>query len=367
MKIKLVVLFFALIVLFSACSNKENENKDKEDLKIVFATKPKSKDLDEFRVFDAVAKANEQMKLSFKVQGNLEVFKLDIGDEVRKNQLLASLDKEPYLIQVSQIQYALKEAKASLKYAKSTYERTKKLYINQNASASDIDNAKASYDAAKAKVKNINKQLDYAKLQLSYTKLYAPISGFISSKYVNESENVSAGTPIVLLSDKIVNEVYINMPESIINRLSKEQKVQVSFDSLPSKKFNGFISEISKTASSNEKTYLVIVKLKESSSLIKVGMSAEVSFNFENLHKNIFLLPHSSVLNDKKDYFVYVLQKENDIYKIRKNVIKVGQLTSEGYEVLSGIKGSELVLKAGMSEVFEDMSVKIGNIKKLDE
>ncbi len=156
----------------------------------------------------------------------------------------------------------------------------KKLYVNQNASASDIDNAKASYNAANAKVQNIKKELEYAKLQLSYTKLYAPQDGYISLKYVQENENITIGTPIVLLSDKVVDEVKVQVPESFINKIKKGDSVKVTFNSLDKQRsFSAKISEISKFASRDTKTYQVVVKLKDSSNLIRSGgMSANVFF-----------------------------------------------------------------------------------------
>lgn len=364
------ILVLCVSILFSACTKEDKKIKNvEESLKIVFATLPKLKGETQNRVFNATASSNNQIKLSFKVQGNINYFKYQLGDEVKKGTLIAKLDSKPYELRVSQVNYALSEAKAALQNAKSNYERTKKLYINQNASASDIDNTKASYNAANAKVQNIKKELEYAKLQLSYTKLYAPQDAYISLKYVQENENVATGTPIVLLSDKLVDEVRVQVPESFINKIKKDDSVKVSFDSLDeNRSFSAKISEISKFASKDTKTYQVVVKLKESSNLIKSGMSANVFFKISDknyLKNNIFLVPSVSVLNDKTGYFVYVLEKEDSFYKVKKRDVEVGKLGKRGYEIFSGLNQNDLILKAGMSEVYENMKVDIGNLKDL--
>ncbi|BAK74108.1 efflux RND transporter periplasmic adaptor subunit [Arcobacter sp. L] len=358
------ILLIGCLLFFTACQKKE-ENKKQESKKSVFVIKPTIKDGLEKRIFNAVASSSNETKLSFKVQGNLNYFKIQIGDEVKENSLIAKLDSKPYELKVSQVNYALSESLASLQNAKNSYERVKKLYINQNASVSDIDNARSSFEASKAKVENIKKELEYAKLQLSYTELYSPINGVIGAKFVNENENVTVGTPIVLVSDKFVDEVRIHIPEMFINKIKKEDFVKVFFNSINTV-VNAKISEISKVASSNEKTYLVIVKLEEKNPLIKVGMSADVYFNFEEKGKKlVYLIPSNSVLNDKDGYFVYVIEKNgNDYFTKRKN-IKVGNLQKEGYEVISGLNENDLVLKAGMSEVFEGMAVVIGNEKAI--
>ncbi len=364
------ILVLCLAVLFIACTKdekQESKNIYKEEIKTVFAVLPKQKDENTNRVFNATASSNHQIKLSFKVQGNITYLKSKIGDEVKKADLIAKLDSKPYELKVSQVNYALSEAKASTQNAKSNYERVKKLYVNQNASASDIDNAKASFNAASAKVQNIKKELEYLKLQLSYTKLYAPQNAYISLKYVQENENISAGTPIVLLSDKVVDEVIVQVPESYINKLKKDDNVKVVFDSLDKNRvFSAKISEVSKFASDATKTYKVVVKLINSSKLIRSGMSASVFFKDVNsFKKGIFYIPSNSVLNDKSGYFVYLLQKDNNNYLIKKQSVEVGKLRKKGYEIISGLDSNSLVLKAGMSEVYENMRVQISNLDDL--
>lgn len=365
------ILVLCLAVLFIGCTKEENaKNKKtevKESIKTVFAVFPKLKDENKNRIFNAIASSNHQIKLSFKVQGNITNFKYQLGDEVKKGDLIAKLDAQPYELKVSQVNYALSEAKASAQNAKSNYERTKKLYINQNASASDIDNTKASYIAVSAKVQNIKKELEYAKLQLSYTKLYAPQDGYISLKYVQENENIAIGTPVVLLSDKIVDEVKVQVPESFINKIRKNDKVKVIFESLDrDKAYSAKITEISKFSSQNTKTYQVVAKLNESSKLIRSGMSANIFFKtIENLDNNILFVPSNSVLNDNSGNFVYVLKKEGQNYLVKKQHVAIGKLRKKGYEVLSGLTQNDLVLKAGMSEVYIDMKVKIANFEDL--
>lgn len=362
------LLILLVVFLFIACEKKEIKSEEKELTKSVFVVTPKSNNRYQKRVFSSFASSNNQIKLSFKVKGNIKSLKIKIGDEVKKGQIIASVDDEPYILRVSQINYALSEAKASLKNAKKAYERVKKLYINQNASASDMDSTRALFEASSAKVKNISKELEYAKLQLSYTKLYAPIDGIIAQKFINKDENIDAGTPIVLISDILVDEVKAQIPESFINKIKKNSSVKVLFNSISSQIFEAKISEISKFTLKNETTYEVVAKLINSSSLIKSGMSAELYFDIEdNSIQEKFLLPSPSILNDKKGYFVYIVLNDNNRYFVKRKDIKVGDLTKEGFEVIEGLNKKDLVLKAGMSEVFENMEVVIGNKKELEK
>ena len=364
---KRYMLILTLVALLAGCAQTKQKAAQGESVKTVFVVMPRQKNQNEYRIFDGAASSSAHTKLSFKVQGNVNYFKFKIGDEVKKGELIAKMDPVPFELKISQISFALKEARAVAKSAKSEFERVKKLYVNQNASASDIDNAKALYESSEAKTQNIARELEYAKLQLSYASLYAPQDGFISDKYIDESENVAAGAPIVLISDKNIDEVKVRVSENFINLLSVGDLAQVRFESLDKDKiYEAAVSEISKFASNDTKTYQVTLKLKDSSQEIKAGMSASVSFkNSDQGKNNILIVPSNSLLNDNGGYYVYVLVKDGQDYKTVRRNVTVGKLTKNGYEILSGLSADSLVLKAGMSQAYENMRAQIGNLKDL--
>jgi len=358
----IILAALATGLLFTGCFEDEKEKSQKETtvLRPVVVTKPFQKSASSSRSFNAISKADKQIKLSFKVNGSIEKFDLDIGDFVKKGDVIAKLDSKPYKIQEQQSSYALIEAKANLKNAKSSYERIKKLYINQNVSQSELDGAKANFSAIKAKVSNAQEQLSYSKLQSSYTELRAPRSGFVASVYVQKDENVNSGTPLILLSDKDVLTVTTQVPENVINSISKDDVVQLTFDSIKGETFEAKVSDIAKIASEELKTFQVIVKLLQKDSRIKSGMASTIVFYSKTKNSNILEVPSESVLNDSKGYFVYVAVPLKDkLAKIQRKDIKVGKLTNSGYEVLEGLNRDDLVLRAGMSQVFENLTVKL--------
>lgn len=360
----LTLLSITLIgFLFTSCEKKdENKQKvlNKEIIRPVIVIKAKVKDAKSNKVFAGISKAHEQIKLSFKVKGNINKFDLNIGDFIKKGSFIASLDKKPYEIEMKKASFALIEAKVKLKNAKSSYERVKKLYINQNSSQSDLDNAQANYYAIKASVSKAQESLSFSKLQLSYTSLYAPKSGFVAVKYVQKNENVNTGSSLILLSDENVLDVSAQIPDNFINSIHKDDEVFLSFDSIKNESFKAKVSELSKIASLNLKTFEVRVKLLKKDKRVKAGMAARITFFNKNENLNILEVPSASVLNDAKGYFVYTAKPYKDnLAKIKRVDIKVGKLSSNGFEVLSGLSKDDLVLKAGMSQVFEDLIVEL--------
>ncbi len=351
-------------LVFTGCFNDDKKNDEKSVetavIRPVVVIKPIQKSTSRSRSFNAISKAEQQIKLSFKVQGSIKKFDLNIGDFIKKDEVIAILDAKPYKIQEQQSSYALIEAKANLKNAKSSYERIKKLYINQNASQSELDSAKANFSAIKAKVSNAKEQLSYSKLQSSYTILRAPKSGFVASVYVQKDENVNVGTPLILLSDKDVLDVTTQIPENFINSISKEDAVNLTFDSIKDETFKAQVSEVAKIASEELKTFQVTVKLNQKDTRIKSGMASTIVFYSNTKTSNILEIPSASVLNDNKGHFVYVaVPLKDNLGTIKRKDIKVGKLTSTGFEVLEGLHIDDLVLRAGMSQVFEKLIVKL--------
>ncbi len=358
------ILFLTLLaVLFTACQD-QNSKETNQQYKSVFATKALPQNREQKRVISTTATSDMQARLSFKVKGSVVYLKAEVGDFIKKDQLIAKLDAEPYKTKKQQLQYALKEAEAKLYNAQNSYKRVKKLYVNDHASGSDFDSAKAAFQSAEAKVENIKKQLEYANLHLSYTKLHAPHDGYISRKFVEEDENVDAGTPIVFLSQTLIDEVQVQIPQNLINRIKPNQKAEVFFDDLAKNSFDAKVQNISKFADAESKTYMVTLKLTNPPKSLKAGMSGKVHFDFAK-KREIFYLPARSVLKDKKGHFVYLLEPKKKHYVVKKQYVEVGKLSSKGFEIVSGLPKDALVVKAGMSEVFEDMKVQIVNTDEL--
>ena len=86
------------------------------------------------RSFTGTAKSTQESRLSFKVSGTATSVPAQIGQQLRKGDLIAQLDSANFTLQVEQAQAALVEAQAGERNAQSNYERTKGLYANSNAS-----------------------------------------------------------------------------------------------------------------------------------------------------------------------------------------------------------------------------------------
>ncbi|MFC1586307.1 efflux RND transporter periplasmic adaptor subunit [Fibrobacterota bacterium] len=313
------------------------------------------------RTFSGVSKAGTEIKLSFKVGGTVKTVKVKVGDQVKKNGLIASLDKTDVQLRYDQAKVAASNARIQMQTAKSSFERAASLYETKNISLQDFEAARTGYESAKAAVSSREKELKLAGSQVNYTMLYAPMEGIVTRVKVEKNENVTPGKVVAELNSGNDIEVNIGIPESYISRIKKGEKVKVKFPSLPGRDFKGLISEVSYSISSESSTYPVCVKLTHPSDRIRPGMAADVTFRFASESgKTSLVVPASTVAEDQVGRFVFtVTENDSGLAIVHKKAVTTGDLTNEGLEIVSGLEDGDLVVTAGISKLTDGMKVKL--------
>lgn len=348
----------ALLLLIS-CSRKQDEAAElirPVRYERVFATGGMR-----IRTFSGTAQAGLESKLSFKVPGTVERVTAKVGDEVEKGQVLARLDDSDYRLQVEEAEAALAQAQAQHRNAKSIYERTQALYERRNASKQDLDGARAAYESAAAQVQSIGKRLELAGLRAGYTRLTAPFDGAVAAVRVEENENVATGTPVIVLNAGGRPEVDISVPEALIAQVKAGSAVTVNFDAVPGKTFEATVTEVGVAPTGFATTFPVTVRLNRPAGEVRPGIVAEVAFRFETAGtQERVVVPLEAVGEDREGRFVFIVEPAGDgLGLARRRMVTVGELTSEGLEILDGVEEGELVITAGVSFIVDGQKVKL--------
>lgn len=314
------------------------------------------------RSFTGTAVSGTETSLSFRVSGNIQSLRVNVGQEVFKNTLIATLDDADLELQYEQADAAVKNADAQEEQAKSNFERVRTLYENGNLSLSDYESAKATYESARANESSAKKARKLARAQLEYAKLYSPVNGKVATVDAEVNENVSAGQQIVLISSESDLKVNLGLPESFISTVNVQDKVEVTFSALADQSYVGIISEVSFSISSQTSTYPVVVKLEGDTRSIRPGMAASATFNINTesiSNPDLLLVPSQAVGEDETGNFVFALESADDHYLATRRSVTVGQLTSGGFEILDGLKEGELVATAGLQTILDSMKVRL--------
>ena len=310
------------------------------------------------RSFNGTAKSTQESRLSFKVSGTAVSVPAQIGQLLKKGDLIAQLDAANYVLQVQQAQASLIEAQAGQRNAASAYERTKGLYANDNASLNELDSSRANSEAAAAQVDAASKALESARLNESYTRLYSTADCSISSIDVEVNENVSTGQQIAIVSCGDEFEVTLDVPESVISSIDQYTPVSIAFSAIDGVQFSGEVTQVSTAASSA--AFPVVVGVHEKHPSLRSGLVAEVTFQFDTPStSSTFVLPVAAVINDIDGTFVFIADdggKDGEAV-ISKRRVELGELTQSGIEVMDGLEPGDRVVTAGVSVVREGLRV----------
>jgi len=338
------------LLLLSACNNQPEAAKE-SPLRPVRTVTVTSPDLNRAHEFTAVVDASRKADLSFKVSGELVEFNVNQGQPVVAGQVIAKLDK-------SDIQIQLSEAQSSFDKASADYQRAKNLIRSNTISQSDFDQVLAQYNSSEAK-------LETATNNLKYTELKASFSGVIARKYTENYQEVSAKSPIVALHDLTNIYLKIDVPESIMIRVQRNDvptNLVAKFDAINDIEFPLVFKEVSTQADEVTKTYEVTLSMvNPPGHTILPGMTALVMA--ENIIPSdeaipYFYLPANTVLKDSQGNYIFTVIDQGDgVGQIKRQSVTIGEITQLGIEIFSGIEKGDRVLTAGMSKVTNGMNV----------
>jgi len=310
------------------------------------------------KVFNGVSKSGSETKLSFRTNGLIVLMQANIGDKVEKGQLLAKLDQKDISLSYEKAKSSVTSARIQMETAESNLNRVKELYQSNSASLRDYEEAKNNFANATSGYQTARKSMSLEASQFEYTKIVAPASGVISKKNFDINEFVQAGKPIFVMNSEGGDlEINVGAPEKYISKIKNGAEVSVQINE---GKVKGYVSEVGYSTDESG-TYPITIVLIDPSDELRPDMPAEVSFEFGSKDtKAKLLVPIKAVGEDENGNFVFLLIKSKDgNYKVKKQTIKIGDLSNEGFTVVSGVKENELVATAGLRTLHDDMTVSL--------
>lgn len=311
-------------------------------------------------VLAGVARAGIESNLSFRVSGTVTELPALVGRRVSRGQVLARLDPVDYELAVEEAKAALAQSEAALRQAIADYGRIRALYENNNASKSDFDAGRAGFESAGAQVEASEKRLAQSEQQLAYTTLRAPVTGAVAAVDVEINETVSGGQTVVSITSGETPEIEVAVSEITIPYIEAGMNATVGFDALPGKTLGGTVTEVGVATREGSSTYPVTVRLDETSTRIRSGMAAEVTFEIGSGDGSIRLaLPPVAVGEDRDGRFVFLVEERGDgLGVVQRRTVTVGDLAPDGIEIVDGIAIGDVVVTAGVRRLIDGMEVR---------
>lgn len=316
---------------------------------------------EKIRTFSGTAKTDKIINLSFRSNGIITTFDVRLGQEVKKDQLLATLDNVQARLNYENAIASQNSAESQMNTAKLALDRTRSLFEKGSASLSDFESAKNSYKTAQASFESSKRSVAIQQENIRYGYLYAPEDGIIAAVNAEIDENVSAGQAIATLNAGTDMEISLGLPESVINSVSAGSTVDVAFSALPDENFKGTVSEVAPAVDPNTATYPVLIRVNNPSSEIKSGMAANVTFDMgeQQAEGAVLVAPANAVGEDSNGRFVFLIEENGEITTVKKQQVEIGPLTGEGFEIRSGLSPGQKIATAGLQTLLDGQEVKL--------
>ncbi|UJH68382.1 efflux RND transporter periplasmic adaptor subunit [Allomuricauda sp. SCSIO 65647] len=313
------------------------------------------------RVFSGTARTDKIINLSFRNSGIITLFDMKLGQKAKKGQLLAKLDNVQSRLAYEQAVTQLNSAASQMNTSKLNLNRIRSLYEKGSTSLSDFEAAKNSFKNAEEGYKSAQRGVEIQQDQINYGYIYAPEDGIVASISAEIDENVQPGQSVAILNAGTDMEISLGLPESVINRVAEGMKVNIDFSSLPGETFEGKVTEVAPAVDANTATYPIRVTVIDPSDAIKSGMAANVAFDFQDqgLSKNTLVVPTNAVGEDGNGRFVFLIEEDGDGTKVKKQPVVIGNLSTEGFEILSGLSAGQKVATAGLQTLLDGQEVKL--------
>lgn len=317
------------------------------------------------RMISGTTKPVDQTALSFAVGGTVETVKVRLGDQVRKGQVLAELDQQPFVLGVRDAEAGLSKAQANRVERRANYERYLALYESNNASKAELDEARASFDSATSQVKAATAQLGLARRDLRKTRLIAPFNGTISVKEIEPHVEVRRGKAIFGLDGEESGfEVSSAVPETLVLRLNVGDEADVVFPGLNNRRVPGVLTEVG-VRSRAATTFPVTVQLQEEFPALRSGMSVEVAFQYipesetgEPVATGIAVPIAAILMGAEKTTFVFIYDEKSST--VKKTQIKVLNLRDNDVIIEpETLKAGDILVTAGVQFLTDGQKVNL--------
>ncbi len=324
--------------------------------------------------------AQRKAAVATKITGRLVYLAVEEGSRVKKGDIIARLEnedtlavKDQALASVQAARFQLEQSLAELSDATLSYNRSKELVSAGYIAKSEFDaadarfkRAKAAAQASQAAISNSRAALKGAEVTLDYANLRAPFDAVVLTKNADIGDIVTplgaaanAKAAVVDVADMDSLQVVVDVSESNIEKIFKDQPCEIQLDALPSERFPGKVHMIVPTADRTKASIMVKVAFNTLSPKVLPEMSAKVAFLLREITEAemqpITAVPTSAIVHRNNQTVVFGISG-NRAAGAR---VAVGRRMNGMSEILSGLNIGDKILVSPSENILEGTKVKL--------
>jgi len=325
---------------------------------------------------------------------------VDIGDNVKAGQVLATIDtpeldqqvqqaianvsaaqatlastmadRENFAAQLFTADAAIKQSRTNLEFSTSELKRFKELASegavsyeqrdqalqkfnsdsagiemsehNRQSQLAQVASAGARLAAAKQAVESAQASLRQLKALQGFQKVTAPSDGVITNRFVDAGSLVAAGgssgtTELLTMARTDTLRIYVDVPQSDYRYIHTNDHPQIILQEFPGQAFTGTVTNIAGSLSSNSRTLQTEIRLDNMTHILKPGSYAEVHFHYANVNPPV-IVPSNATITKNDGLYVAVVQNG----KVQYRRVEVARDFGNKVEVSSGLNPNDVVV-----------------------
>lgn len=351
------------LAVLAGCSGQAAENAAPPPPQVSVAPVP-VKTVSQWDEFSGRIEAVESVDLRPRVSGYIDRVNYDEGQEVKKGDVLFTIDSRSYRAELARAQAELARARTQAELGRSEASRAKRLSEMQALSTEEYEQRRANADQAQANVAAAQAALDTARLNLEWTQVRAPIDGRAGRALVTAGNLVSAGDAASVLTtlvslDKV--HVHFDADERAFLRYAEMARkgerpserngqvpVQVALVDETGFPHTGSVDFLDNQVDRSTGTIRARALLDNADRRFTPGLFARVRLLGSGEFKAA-LVDDKAVLTDQDRKYVYVVDKEG---KAQRRDVQLGR-TIDGLRIVEkGLSAGDRVIVSGVQKVF---------------
>ena len=324
----------ALLLTVSSCSEEKTTVQEVEKVEKVQVMKLTTTEIEREVILPTTLEGYDNMKISSSVSGIIDDILVDVGDKVKKGQVLVKMDPTQYTT-------------------------TKLSYANLGVEMGRMEALKAAgsisqqiYDQTKTQYEQLKEQLA---LYEKNTFVRADFAGVISARNFEPGE-LCAGQPILQLTQINKLKAYINVQENYFPYLKNGMKLTIVSDIYPGKQFPATVEMVYPTIDPSSHTFTVKVTIPNASETLRPGMYVSTSIPVGKVKG--MLVPYQSVLKliGSNERYVFV----NDGGKAKRITVTLGKRFDRDVEIISEeLKEGDELIVVGQGRLVDGVKLEI--------
>ena len=370
---KYTILCLLACLIFSCKNDQAPETRPPQEIPVIEA---KKEDVPVYNELVGQIYGLKDIPIRARVDGYLEKISFEEGTQVKKGQLLYSIDQDPYLAEVAEKQSGLAQSETMLVNAKNELERYEPLAKINAVSKSDLDAAQATYDASVSSVDASKANLRQSRIKLGYTEMRSPIDGLIGKTEAREGEYVGRDpNPVILNTVSRIDTVRVqfSISESKYLELAREYQANKTAEDISKDVHEGNIkpnvellladgtlfdqkgtidfvnSQINTTTGS----LLIQASFPNPTKILRPGLYAKVRLQL-TVAKDAIVIPQRCLVELQGQYSVMIVDDSNEVAS---KAIKLGAKIGDLVIVEEGLKQGDKVIIDALQKVKTGMTV----------